>query len=233
MISDQIMEQVTTDAHVGVLHLVSYVRDQLTEDPNYSVQDHEVMLEAFALVSSIREASLIDVDVYEPELDGSMQEACQKIWLYLRSVEEQLSSQVAERRLQSLKQKFKVAITNGFTYEFTDGDIQRVQELINELRGELSKESRLDENHKRRLMARLEALQKELHKKVSDLDNFYGLIGAFGVAAGKLGTDAKPLVDRVKEIVSIAWKSEARAEQLSSSTENPLLGHDGEPPALG
>lgn len=104
--------------------------------------------------------------------------------------------------------------------------------MINELRDELSKQSELDKAHKRRLLKRLEALQKELHKKVSDLD-FFGILGAFGVAAGKLGTDAQPVVDRVKEIVHIAWKSEARAEQLSNSAENPLLGNDAEPPALG
>jgi hypothetical protein len=116
---------------------------------------------------------------------------------------------------------------------FTEGHIKRFQELINELRDELSKQSELDEAHKRRLLKRLEALQKELHKKVSDLDHFRGLLGAFSVAVGKLGTDAKPVVDRVKEIVHIAWKSEARSEQLSSSAENPLLGNDAEPPALG
>jgi hypothetical protein len=49
--------------------------------------------------------------------------------------------------------------------------------LINELRDELSKESELDEAHKQRLLKRLEALQKELHKKVSDLDHFCGLLG--------------------------------------------------------
>ncbi|MCF7533787.1 hypothetical protein [Pseudomonas petrae] len=232
MIPDEIIEQVTTDSINGVLRLISYVRDQITDQPDYSEREHEVSLEAFALVSSLHEADMIHTDVFEPELDGNMQDACMKIWQYLKLVETQLSAQASGRRLQSLKEKFTVAITNGFAYEFTEGDIKRVQELINELRDELTKESRLDENHKRRLMRRLEALQKELHKKVSDLDNFYGLLGAFGVAAGKLGTDAKPLVDRVKEIVGIAWKSEARAEQLSSSAENPLLGSDAEPPAL-
>lgn len=232
MIPDLIMEQVTTDSVGGVLRLISFAGEQMSDRQGYSEEDHEVLLEVFALVSSLREADMIYTDVFEPELDGSVQISCSRIWDYLNLVAEQLTAQASVLRLKNLKQKFTVAITNGFGYEFTEGDIKRVQELVNELRDELSKESRLDESHKRRLMARLEALQKELHKKVSDLDNFYGLLGAFGVAAGKLGTDAKPLVDRVKEIVNIAWKSEARAEQLSSSAENPLLGHEGEPPAL-
>lgn len=232
MIPDQIIEHVTTDSVEGVLRLISFAGDQMSDRQGFTDEDHEVLLEAFALVSSLREADMIYIDVYEPELDGNVQTSCARIWEYLNLVAEQLNAQASVLRLKNLKQKFTVAITNGFAYEFTEGDIKRVQDLINELRDELAKESRLDESHKRRLMKRLEALQRELHKKVSDLDHFYGLLGGFGVAAGKLGTDAKPLVDRVKEIVNIAWKAEARAEQLSSSAENPLLGSDAEPPAL-
>ena len=40
---------------------------------------------------------------------------------------------------------------------------------------------------------------------------------------GKLGQDAKPIVDRIKEVAEIVWQTQSRAEELPSGTEIPLL----------
>jgi hypothetical protein len=66
---------------------------------------------------------------------------------------------------------------------------------------------------------------------MSDLDRFWGLIGDAGVVLGKLGNDAKPFVDRIKEIADIVWNTQSRAEELPSGTRPPLLedrSRDGE-----
>ncbi|MDL2122474.1 MAG: hypothetical protein LWX51_05170 [Deltaproteobacteria bacterium] len=42
---------------------------------------------------------------------------------------------------------------------------------------------------------------------------------------GKLGSDAKPIVDRVREISEIVWRTQARAEELSSDFPSPLIEH--------
>ncbi|KEF32622.1 hypothetical protein D777_01256 [Marinobacter nitratireducens] len=40
---------------------------------------------------------------------------------------------------------------------------------------------------------------------------------------GKLGKDAKPIVDRIREVAEIVWKTQARTEELPSGTDNPVL----------
>ena len=60
-------------------------------------------------------------------------------------------------------------------------------------------------------------------QKVSDLDRFWGLIGDAGVVLGKLGNDAKPFVDRIREIADIVWQTQSRAEELPSGTSLPSL----------
>ena len=65
----------------------------------------------------------------------------------------------------------------GFFYEFSSGDIDKIQNLINLLREEITKAKFIEDNHKQRLLKRLEKTQSEIHKKVSDLDRFWGLIG--------------------------------------------------------
>jgi hypothetical protein len=40
---------------------------------------------------------------------------------------------------------------------------------------------------------------------------------------GKFGKDAKPLTDRIKEIMNIVWRTQARAEELENGAPNPFL----------
>lgn len=54
------------------------------------------------------------------------------------------------------------------------------------------------------------------------------LVGDAGVAIGKLGENAKPIVDRIKEITEIAWRTQARAEELPSGSEYPLPSSDAD-----
>jgi hypothetical protein len=82
--------------------------------------------------------------------------------------------------------------------------------------------------HRARLLRRLESLQSEMHKKMSDVDRIWGLVGDAGIVIGKFGKDAKPIVDRIKELSQIAWKTQARTEELSSSSKNPLLESDSD-----
>jgi hypothetical protein len=103
--------------------------------------------------------------------------------------------------------------------------------LINELRNLISSREDFGGDYKRRLLLRLEDLQRELHKRVSDLSRIYGLIGEAGVLLGKFGRDAKPFVDRIREIVQIAWRSQANAEQLPASAKPALLDREPDEPA--
>lgn len=95
--------------------------------------------------------------------------------------------------------------------------------MINEIRELIANSNGLEKDHQRRLLSRLEKLQSEMHKKVSDLDRFWGLIGDAGVVLGKLGNDAKPIVDRIKEVADIVWQTQSRSEELPSGTQIPLL----------
>lgn len=95
--------------------------------------------------------------------------------------------------------------------------------LLSELRQLITDSDKFDENHRERLLNKLEKLQSELHKRTSNLDKLWGLIGEAGIVLGKFGEDAKPLADRIRKIAEITWRTQARAEELSSGFEMPLL----------
>lgn len=142
-------------------------------------------------------------------------------------VDDEVGSNKRNQFLSAIDNKKKI-LNKGFFYEFTDGDLDRIQQLINELRNEITLSDLFEESHRARLLRRLEAMQSEMHKKMSDVDRIWGLVGDAGIVIGKFGKDAKPLVDRIKELSQIAWKTQARAEELPSSSQNPLLESDSD-----
>jgi hypothetical protein len=181
------------------------------------------MIEAYALLQEMAAGGLIEIDLATPELNGPFHEDCRKLVDFLSGMRRAYVPRRTERFLETQRSRFRVSLGNGFFYEFTQGDLDRIQVLINELRTLIRDSTLFEADHQRRLLARLEKLQAEMHKKVSDVDRFWGLFGEAGIALGKFGNDVKPIIDRVREIVDIVWRTQARAEELPSGTKPPLI----------
>ena len=142
------------------------------------------------------------------------------------NLREEFIRKYKERSIVQSNEKYSNIFENTFAYEFSEDDLKRVQELINKLREDISNSDLFESDHQRRLLKRLEKLQSELHKKVSDLDRFWGLIGDAGVVIGKFGKDVKPMVDRIREIAGIVWRTQSKSEGLPSGTKIPFLDND-------
>jgi hypothetical protein len=194
-----------------------------TGEREWLAKDYAVLLEACALLTGMRDAGLLPLKETAPEFTGDLGEDCSSLIVFIRAVHAELSLSYAKLRFGSLQSHFITTFGAGFAYQFTDGDVDRIQALINELRSLVSESSHFEREHQQRLLRRLEKLQAEMHKKVSDLDRFWGLVGEAGVVAGKLGKDAKPIVDRVREIADIVWRTQVRAEELPSGIPLPQL----------
>ena len=108
--------------------------------------------------------------------------------------------------------KFSKLLAAAFFYEFPKDDLSRIRVLINELKNEIWKTDDLDDDHKARLRMRFEKLLQGLHERRSDLDCYLGLIGEAAVLTAKVGHDAKPLVDRIRLILGIVLKVQAKSE---------------------
>lgn len=230
MLFDQNVVDALKDNPISV---VTTICDTAIENINsmgdgWSESDYMVLLEAYALISTGLEEGYITIDAPYIDLNGDQYGDCSKIFEYLRRMREKTGVEASKQRLEDFKAHFKTSLSSGFCYEFTQGDLTRIQELINTLRDELVASALFEEDHKQRLLKRIEKLQAELHKKVSDLDKFWGLVGDAGVVLGKFGKDAKPLVDRITEIAKIVWQTQARAEELPSGTDMPLLSEQDE-----
>ena len=194
---------------------------------------YEYAITIIAYIEEDEEFKSIKVPEF-PDLGHDEKDNVIELAICIKNIKEEVMPLINEELKKLNKRKFlyaiqekKLSINKGFCYEFSSSDLSRVQQLIDELRSKISSSELFEKDHQQRLLRRLENLQIELHKKMSNMDILWGLVGDAGVAIGKFGEDAKPFVDRIKELTEIAWKTQAKAEKLPKPSRNPLLEVEG------
>lgn len=230
MFEREFLEQLPDDvtkAGVAVCGtIIERITRQLRENENRIFDEYYEYVKGFDVVRAL--ADIASVNLPDPKLNAGVNvrgriNDVQAIRNVCREAIELFGQRGVAEQANSVRSIFQAKFGVGFYYEFTSGDLDRVQLLINELRESISSSDRFEEEHKQRLLRRLERLQGELHKRVPDLDRFWGLVGDAGIVLGKLGESAKPIVDRVREITEIVWRTQARKEELPSGARPALL----------
>lgn len=118
-------------------------------------------------------------------------------------VRTELSGRYSRGYFETKTEEYVALFSRVSVYEFSDSDFKRVHDLIRELRDLIRASTLITDDHKRRLLRRLEAMHAELHKKTSDIDRFWGFIGEAGIAMRKFGEDLSPISERVLELGGI------------------------------
>lgn len=136
---------------------------------------------------------------------------------------QEILPRLVERSFDDISSEFKEKIGGKFYYELSDEELSIIQRLLNELRELIATSGDLDARHKRRLMKRLEDLQRELHKQVSDFDNVWGLLVESAAYLGRAGEKAKPITDRLRDLKDIFWSNVKEHENLPRKQEFPEL----------
>lgn len=226
--TEEFLESLKVKPLEGAQAVIQDIFKSFEDGPSWTPDDLQVMTVAIALFEEMSEAGLLPIAVGFTALPSiaTLDQRCSNMKKRLDEISQEIRDKTAKTEISSVRSRFKSILGSGFLYEFSQGDLERTQRLLNELRETIGSNEKLEPDHKSRLLRRLEALQSELHKKISDLDKFWGLIGDAGVVLGKLGKDAKPIVDRVREIADIVWQTQSRAEELPSGTSLPQIGRD-------
>jgi len=223
MIDEIFISAIPSDFNYGLDYIVEaffdFNKPLITSSDR--VKNHDEFIEFYFALEAFLIANKFD---FKPLIiDTNKVDNVGKIFNFFTSFRSIVKTRLTSDNIEKQREKFHNLFNNTFNYEFSQGDLDRIQTLLNEIRNNLSSSELFTAEHKQRLLKRLEKLQAELHKKVSDLDRFWGLIGDAGVAIGKFGRDAKPLVDRIREIADIVWRTQARAEELPSGSNMPFL----------
>lgn len=233
--NEEFIKNVENEPITGIISICDHALNKLEEinnNQNWTEEEHELLWETAAFLEAIIVTNGFQFGGNPPQPSGDTTENCVLLQSFVRLTNNHFKTLKVEQttllKVTSYRARYKASLKGSFCYEFSQGDLDRVQTLVNEIRENISQNQILNEAHKMRLLSRLEKLQSELHKKVSDLDRFWGMVGDAGVVLGKLGSDAKPIVDRVKEVAEIVWKTQARSEELPSSFQNPMIDSNNE-----
>ena len=88
---------------------------------------------------------------------------------------------------------------------------KKIHELISDLR-QLIESSKLNPRKKNALFSRLSELELEVDKRNTRTDRFFGVFSEMGFALGDFGEKAKPMFDRMREILEIVYNNRAKNE---------------------
>lgn len=195
-------------------------------EPDDYLPYKDVAYEAYSIVTGFIHA-LGDPTLKRafPKLSGNSDEDTRVIHETMAKLKDSVDMDLSLERAKGFQTIFEQKFgLSSFCYEFSGGDLQQIQRLINELRDLISASDELEEKHKQRVLSRLEKLQSEMHKKVSDLDRVYGNVIELSIMARRVGENFKPVVDRIRELVAIVWPTQARTFDLPSDTPFELPG---------
>jgi hypothetical protein len=198
----------------------------LSDDTDwYSESDIKMLEEGVAAVCATAAAGLLPVQLKLPVMVDSPQANAQRMAGWLRDQRSLLSAASGKLSIERLEARFRSSLS-GFSYEFTDAEFTGLQANLDELRNLLAPCTTLAPGYRQRALNRLDLMARDLRKRPSDLDRYWGLISEADVVRRKLGESGNTIVDRIRGIEEIVRQAQARAEDLPS--EAPLSGTDNE-----
>jgi hypothetical protein len=184
---------------------------------------HEAALEAYAFAMSHSQASGIGVlqgimfGAHEgsniTKVADALNAASGNALRHLKETDVSASFMVYKARAEATLAKHHEVLS--------DDEIGRIQGMIDGLRQAIHSSEVLDQRHRQRLMGRLEALQRELHKRLTNFDQMWGLLGDMGRAASKFGSDLRPLVARVQELAGVYAVAAGRTDGVEGLLRLP------------
>lgn len=143
-----------------------------------------------------------------------------------KKAHEVLGNRSAAQHFAVSSERYEAMLAGELRIEFHDDEIKQLQVLINELRDAISGCESLEANHKYRLLRRLERLQTELHKEVSNLDSMWMFIGDAAFVLGQAAEDAKPIFGGIRAIMKIARIAMGRTHGLPAGAIQDFLLED-------
>jgi hypothetical protein len=105
------------------------------------------------------------------------------------------------------------------TFKLNENDKKRVLKLCGDIRKIVFSSNDFDDPHKKRLLNRIAAIEKQVYSPKGLFDVVLGGVSDIGETVGKFGKDIKPLTDRIEEIKRITRKNSSAYDQLPEPEE--------------
>jgi hypothetical protein len=193
------------------------------QEQDYSQEEIKFYIEAYALLRAYNKVKGFRYNLEDAPSESSDHIQIAFIRNVFSSVQAEVNKVSKQKTAQSFEQFFESHLRGINQFELSDGDIEEIQKLINELRQKIKDAESLDEKYKLRILTRLEKLQTEIHKSQSSFDTLTGTMYEVLSVIQKAGEAATPWYKIVRGIMLIAWASQGRIYELPSSAPMNFL----------
>ena len=181
------------------------------------------------LVSSISDLTVLVASIQsyaEISGDNTLIDYCQNMIESILNTDKKAYTIISfERDLSALgsriqKLRIKEHASNPVMFEIEGNDKKKALSLLKQVRSILVLSDQFEENQKRRLLNRINSMEKELFQPKGKLDVILSAWVMIGEAGGKFGKEIKPLIDQVKRI---AQKGSDERDNLPAPEERKRL----------
>ena len=195
-------------------------------------EQHDDYVEALGILrafASARDATLAPF----PEIGAQRHQNIANISAYFGQLRTHVRTELTGRHsrgyFETKTAEYLALFSKAQVYEFAETDFKRVHELADELKALIRESSLLPDEHKRRLLRRLEAMRAELHRRTNDIDRFWGFLGEAGIVIRKFGQDLRPISERVMDLGDIVLGVILSTEGITTLPEiSQLLSDRGD-----
>jgi len=222
--TDEFIENLPKDPKLGIYEICNHYTDKIKKlgstnnSTGHSIEFIALMNEYLTIneLNNIKQ-NLNKIDRYDNSI----------VYGFANRLKEELKKHKikieTDDSIKKSSERFSSKLRNTFKYTLKDEEINTIQNVLNTLREMINTSEDFEDEHRRRLLKRINELQTELNKEMSTFDHFWGLVIESGVAIGKFGKEAKPFVKLLKELKEVVWGAQARAESLPDNSEDPFL----------
>lgn len=226
--TDELLARINDEPIEVGLEICQHIQNKIRTSTADSLAN--VLLEAGMILDRMIKSNLIKSKEELPAVAAGKPRRSAEFLNFITAVHRELQAVVERDKAiqfqEQIEQRLNRVITGSFVYELTEGDFKEVQDLLDQLRNAITSSPELKENHRLRLLKRLEKVQAELHKKLSTLDGLYCLAIEASIVAGTIGKNAEPIAKAAKAIAGITWRTHSHTEGLPSGATSPLLTND-------
>ena len=187
-------------------------------------------IEAYEMFRQFCADSGVAIKTEPVELVPDRNANIQRISVFFDRAFSELEPEVLARKIKTetilareAAHKRYIAITGkGFVYELSESDLAQIQKLINQLRNLLRDTKEIDDKHRARILERLEAMQSELHRKMTSFEIVWGNLMEVSFAVERCGEASKEIRKTIRELVAIFSIAASVAHGLPSTTPPPM-----------
>ena len=193
---------------------------------------YAAVCEAFGFVTSFAREVKDEVGfcVHESELGDQCARNVSVIREYadnlLSTVKSHKTKRATDAAVHRGREFFSYRFFPPLTYEFSDSDVSQINDLILTLRKLITDSSEIAESHRQRLLRRLDALQAEVGKKISNVDRVWGVTGEIWMTVKAFISNpekANEWMTVIAKLLAIVAAAQAMAQGLPPSQVIEML----------